>query len=154
MEKDNVCINCSVQIRKVTKDLKLGTAEFCVLTIPKRIFSFSFPAKRDNGDIEYFSAYRVQFNDSRGPTKGGIRFHPEVNLQEIETLSFLMTLKCAVINLPYGGAKGGVQIEPSLYSKSELERVARGYIREIQNFIGPGIDIPAPDVNTNPQIMA
>ena len=125
MEKDNVCINCSFQIRKVSKELNLGTPEFVLLTVPKRILSFSFPVKLDNGNIEYFSGYRVQFNDSRGPTKGGIRFHPEVNLQEIETLSFLMTLKCAVINLPYGGAKGGVAIEPSNYSKSELERVSR-----------------------------
>ena len=154
MEKDNVCINCHAQIRKVAKDLNLGEAEFSLLTIPKRILTFNFPVKMDNGGIQYFSGYRVQFNDSRGPAKGGIRFHPEVNLQEIETLSFLMTLKCAVINLPYGGAKGGVVIEPKKYSQSELERVSRGYIREIQNFIGPDIDIPAPDVNTDSRIMA
>ena len=154
MEKDNVCINCSTQIRKVAKDLNLGTSEFCILTVPQRILSFSFPVRLDSGNIEYFSGYRVQFNDSRGPTKGGIRFHPEVNLQEIETLSFLMTLKCSVINLPYGGAKGGVQIEPSNYSQTEIERVARGYIRQIQNYIGPNIDIPAPDVNTDSKIMA
>ncbi|MBI2541375.1 Glu/Leu/Phe/Val dehydrogenase, partial [Candidatus Woesearchaeota archaeon] len=90
----------------------------------------------------------------RGPTKGGIRFHPEVNLEEIKTLALLMTLKCAVVNLPYGGAKGGVMIEPKKFSEAELESVSRGYIRETYNFIGPRIDIPAPDVNTDAKIMA
>ena len=154
MEKDNVCINCSSQIDKVANILKLSQSELDVLTIPKRILTFSFPVKMDSGDITYFTGYRVQFNDARGPTKGGIRFHPEVNLSEVETLAFLMTLKCAVVNLPYGGAKGGVMVEPSKLSRGELERVSRGYIREINNFIGPDMDIPAPDVNTDSQIMA
>ncbi|MBI1935518.1 Glu/Leu/Phe/Val dehydrogenase [Candidatus Woesearchaeota archaeon] len=154
MEKDNVCINCSNQIDKVAKILKLGEAELDILTIPKRILTFSFPVKLDSGEIRYFTGYRVQFNDARGPTKGGIRFHPEVNLEEIKTLAFLMTLKCAVVNLPYGGAKGGVMIEPKRFSANELERISRGYIREINNFIGPDVDIPAPDVNTDSKIMA
>ena len=154
MEKDNVCINCSNQVDKVAKILKLTQAELDILTIPKRILTFSFPVKLDSGDIRYFTGYRVQYNDALGPTKGGIRFHPDVNLEEIKTLAFLMTLKCAVIGLPYGGAKGGVMINPSKFSKEELERVSRGYIREIRHFIGPQIDIPAPDVNTNSQIMA
>ncbi len=154
MEKDNVCINCYSQIDKVAKILNLGQAELDVLAIPKRILTFSFPVKLDSGSIRYFTGYRVQFNDARGPTKGGIRFHPEVNLEEIKTLAFLMTLKCAVVNLPYGGAKGGVMIEPKKFSEQELERISRGYIREINNFIGPDIDIPAPDVNTDAKIMA
>lgn len=154
MEKDNVCINCYNQLDKVAKILKLGQAELDILTIPKRILTFSFPVKLDSGDIRYFTGYRVQFNDARGPTKGGIRFHPEVNLEEIKTLAFLMTLKCAVVNLPYGGAKGGVMIEPKRFSEEELERVSRGYIREINDFIGPDVDIPAPDVNTDSKIMA
>ena len=154
MEKDNVCINCYNQIDKVSKILNLGQAELDILTIPKRILTFSFPVKLDSGDIRYFTGYRVQFNDARGPTKGGIRFHPEVNLEEIKTLAFLMTLKCAVVNLPYGGAKGGVMIEPKRFSHEELEKVSRGYIREINNYIGPDIDIPAPDVNTDSKIMA
>ena len=107
MEKDNVCINCYNQVDKVAKLLNLGQAELDILTIPKRILTFSYPVKLDSGEIKYFTGYRVQFNDARGPTKGGIRFHPEVNLEEIKTLAFLMTLKCAVVNLPYGGAKGG-----------------------------------------------
>lgn len=154
MEKDNVCINCRIQVDKVAKLLKLGQAELDILTIPKRIFTFSYPVRLDSGDIQYFTGYRVQFNDARGPTKGGIRFHSEVNLEEIKTLAFLMTLKCAVANLPYGGAKGGVIIDPSKFSESEIERVSRGYIRETYNFIGPRMDIPAPDINTDDRIMA
>ncbi len=154
MEKDNVCIDCYNQVDKVAKILNLGQAELDILTIPKRILTFSFPVKLDSGDIRYFTGYRVQFNDARGPTKGGIRFHPDVNLEEIKTLAFLMTLKCAVVNLPYGGAKGGIIIEPKRFSEQELERISRGYIREINGFIGPNIDIPAPDVNTDAKIMA
>ncbi|MBI2653618.1 Glu/Leu/Phe/Val dehydrogenase [Candidatus Woesearchaeota archaeon] len=154
MEKDNVCIDCHNQVDKVAKILKLGQAELDILTIPKRILTFSYPVKLDSGEIRYFTGYRVQFNDARGPTKGGIRFHPDVNLEEIKTLAFLMTLKCTVVNLPYGGAKGGVMIEPKRFSEAEIERISRGYIREIKDFIGPDIDIPAPDVNTDSRIMA
>ncbi len=154
MEKDNVCINCYSQVDKVAKLLKLGKPELDILTIPKRILTFSFPVRLDSSEIRYFTGYRVQFNDARGPTKGGIRFHLQVNLEEIKTLAFLMTLKCAVVNLPFGGAKGGVMIEPKKFSEQELERISRGYIREISNFIGSDIDIPAPDVNTDAKIMA
>ena len=154
MEKDNVCIDCYNQVDKVAKLLNLKQAELDILTIPKRILTFSYPVKLDSGEMQYFSGYRVQFNDARGPTKGGIRFHPEVNLEEIKTLAFLMTMKCAVVNLPFGGAKGGVMIEPKRFSEQEVERVSRGYIREIKNFIGPDVDIPAPDVNTDSKIMA
>ena len=154
MEKDNVCIDCYNQIDKVSKLLNLGQAELDILTIPKRILTFSYPVKLDSGGIRYFTGYRVQFNDARGPTKGGIRFHPEVNLEEIKTLAFLMTLKCAVANLPYGGAKGGVMVEPKRFSEEELEKISRGYIREINGFIGPDMDIPAPDINTDAKIMA
>ncbi len=154
MEKDNVCVNCLEQIDKVATKLNLKQAELDILTIPKKTLTFSFPVKLDNGDVQYFTGYRVQFNDARGPTKGGIRFHSDVNIEEIKTLSFLMTLKCAVINLPYGGAKGGVVINPKQFSQAELERISRGYVRELQNFIGSEIDIPAPDVNTDSKIMA
>jgi len=140
--------------QKVASLLKLGEAELDVLRIPKRILTFSFPVKLDSGNIKYFTAYRVQFNDARGPTKGGIRFHPDVNLEEIKTLAFLMALKCAVLNLPYGGAKGGIVLDPRKFSQHELERISRRYIREIRNFIGKDADIPAPDVNTDSRIMA
>lgn len=153
MEKDNICIDCSKHIDKVAKVLKLDEADIDILTIPKRIIVLSFPVNLDSGKIRYFTGYRVQFNDARGPTKGGLRFHPELNLEEVKTLAFLMTLKCAVGNLPYGGAKGGVVINPHQYSKKEIERVSRAFMRELAEFIGPKRDIPAPDVNTNPEIM-
>ncbi len=125
-----------------------------VLKKPKRVLNVTFPVKMDNGRIKYFEGYRVQYNDARGPTKGGIRFHPDVCLDEVKALAFWMVLKCAVVNIPYGGAKGGVTLNPKEYSATEIERVSRGYIRAVHSFIGPKVDIPAPDVYTNPQIMA
>src|SRR3989344_8096595 len=108
----------------------------------------------DDGKVKIFPAYRVQYNDARGPTKGGIRFHPNADLEEVKELAFLMTLKCAVVDLPLGGAKGAITVDPKKLSEAELERLSRAYIRDFSNFIGPDYDIPAPDVNTNPQIMA
>ena len=154
MEKDNVCINCYNMLDKVAGILKLNKSEIDLLTIPRRTFTFSFPVTMDDGTTNIFTGYRVQFNNARGPTKGGIRFHPEVDLEDMKTLAFLMTLKCAVANVPFGGAKGGVAVDPKQLSKGELERLCRTYIRELYRFIGPETDIPAPDVNTNPQIMA
>lgn len=146
-------MGCSKHIGKVAKALKLDDTDIDILTIPKRIIVLSFPVKLDSGKIRYFTGYRVQFNDARGPAKGGLRFHPGLNLEEVKTLAFLMTLKCAVGNLPYGGGKGGVAINPHEYSKKEIERVSRAFMRELAPFIGPQTDIPAPDVNTNPEIM-
>ena len=108
----------------------------------------------DSGKIKVFEGYRVQYNNARGPYKGGIRFHPDVNLNEVKALGAWMTWKCSVVGIPYGGSKGGVIVNPKTLSNSELEKLSRGYIRAIANFIGPEIDIPAPDVNTNPKIMA
>lgn len=153
MEKDNICIDCSEQIDKITRVLKLSQTEIDILTTPKKIIVLSFPIKLDSGRIQYFTGYRVQFNDALGPAKGGIRFHPELNIEEVKTLAFLMTLKCAVVNLPFGGAKGGVVINPSKFSKNELERISRAFMSELAEFIGPKKDIPAPDLNTNPEIM-
>ncbi len=154
MDKDNLCIDCYGHLDKLTKILKLSSAEIEVLTIPKRSFIFSFPVQLDSGTTKYFTGYRVQFNDALGPTKGGIRFHPNLTFEEVKSLAFLMTLKCAVVNLPFGGAKGGVVFDPKQFSQAELERISRGFIREINNFIGPDIDIPAPDVSTDSKIMA
>jgi glutamate dehydrogenase/leucine dehydrogenase len=150
----NVCFNCRNQLDKVKSYIKLKQNEIDTLTKPRRTLMFSFPVPMDNGEIKIFTGYRVQFNNARGPTKGGIRFHPKADLEEIRTLAFLMTLKCAVVDLPFGGAKGGVIVDPKKLSKNELEHLSRAYIREIYNFIGPDKDIPAPDVNTSPQIMA
>lgn len=154
MEKPNVCINCYNMLDKVAGRLNLSKSEIDILTIPKRSFTFSFPVIMDDGTTKIFTGYRIQFNDARGPAKGGIRFHPQVDLEEIKTLAFLMTLKCAVAGLPFGGAKGGIVVDPKKISKGELERVSREYIRELYRFIGPNADIPAPDVNTNPKVMA
>ncbi|MEM1252372.1 MAG: Glu/Leu/Phe/Val dehydrogenase [Cyanobacteria bacterium P01_H01_bin.21] len=123
------------------------------LKAPKASLKVSIPVRMDNGSLRVFEGYRVHFDDTRGPTKGGIRFHPQVNLDEVQSLAFWMTFKCAALNLPFGGAKGGVTLNPKDLSKAELERLSRGYIDAIANFIGPDTDIPAPDVYTNPMIM-
>ena len=104
--------------------------------------------------VKIFLNFRLQYKDARGPPKGGIRFHPNLNLEEVKELAFLMALKCAVVDIPLGGAKGGITVDPDKLSEAELERLSRAYIRGFSNFIGPDYDIPAPDVNTNPQIMA
>ncbi|MBI4895983.1 MAG: Glu/Leu/Phe/Val dehydrogenase [Candidatus Aenigmarchaeota archaeon] len=151
--EETVCKVCKVQLDKVSETSMLTKKEFFILHHPKRAININFPLQMDNGDVQMVPAYRVQYNDARGPTKGGIRFHPDVHLEEVKELAFLMTFKCAVANIPYGGAKGGVRIDAKKLSQSELERLSRAYIREFAKFIGPDVDIPAPDVNTTPQIM-
>jgi len=121
---------------------------------PKRTLIVDVPIEMDNGDVAHFEGYRVQHNLSRGPGKGGVRFHPDVTLEEVMALSAWMTVKCAAVNLPYGGAKGGIRVDPKALSIKELERMTRRYTSEIGIIIGPQRDIPAPDVNTNGQIMA
>lgn len=123
------------------------------LKAPKATLVVSIPVRMDNGELKVFTGYRVRYDDTRGPTKGGIRYHPNVTLEEVESLAFWMTFKCAVANLPFGGAKGGITVDPKSLSRFELERLSRGYIDAIADFIGPDIDIPAPDVYTNPMIM-
>ena len=125
-----------------------------VLTHPKRELTVHFPVKMDNGDVEVFTGYRVQHNLARGPGKGGIRYHPDVALDEVKALAMWMTWKCAVTGIPYGGAKGGVTCQPKTMSENELERLTRRYATEISIIIGPDRDIPAPDVNTDGRIMA
>jgi glutamate dehydrogenase (NADP+) len=120
---------------------------------PKACLEVSIPVRMDNGSLTVFTGYRVHHNDVRGPTKGGIRFHPDVTLDEVKSLAFWMTIKCAVVGIPYGGGKGGVIVDPKQLSRMELERLSRGYIELIADFIGPDIDIPAPDVYTNAMIM-
>jgi glutamate dehydrogenase (NADP+) len=120
---------------------------------PKISLSVSIPVRMDNGSLRIFQGYRVRYDDTRGPGKGGVRYHPNVTLDEVQSLAFWMTFKCAVLNLPFGGAKGGVTVNPKELSKLELERLTRGYIDAIADFIGPDVDIPAPDVYTNPMIV-
>ncbi|HEX9664476.1 MAG TPA: Glu/Leu/Phe/Val dehydrogenase, partial [Patescibacteria group bacterium] len=121
---------------------------------PQRILQVSIPVKMDDGSIKVYEGYRVQYNDARGPFKGGIRYHLQADLNEVKALAFWMAIKCATVNIPFGGAKGGVQVDPKKLSAAELERLTRGYTRAIKDFIGPDKDVPAPDVYTNPQIMA
>ena len=121
---------------------------------PKRALIVDIPIELDNGTVSHFEGFRVQHNLSRGPGKGGVRFHPDVTLEEVMALAAWMTVKCAAVNLPYGGAKGGVRVDPRQLSLKELEKLTRRYTSEIGLVIGPHTDIPAPDVNTNPQIMA
>ncbi len=121
---------------------------------PKRALIVDVPIEMDNGRVAHFEGYRVQHNLSRGPGKGGVRYHPDVTLEEVMALAAWMTVKCAAVNLPYGGAKGGIRVDPKTLSHKELERMTRRYTSEIGIIIGPQRDIPAPDVNTNGQIMA
>src|SRR4026209_2104190 len=125
-----------------------------ILTNPKRQIIVSCPVQMDNGEIEVFTGYRVQYNITLGPAKGGIRYHPKVSLDEVTTLAAWMTWKCAVAHIPFGGAKGGIVCDPTRMSRRELEALTRRYVAEIIDAIGPEKDVPAPDVNTNDQIMA
>src|SRR6202040_3228317 len=134
--------------------LGLSQAMRAILRKPKRELIVNFPVRMDNGDVEMFTGYRVQHNINRGPAKGGIRYSPEVSLDEVKALAMWMTWKCAVVGIPFGGAKGGVICDPKNMSPAELERMTRRYATEISIIIGQRSDIPAPDVNTNSQVMA
>jgi len=124
------------------------------LRAPKRSIIVSIPIEMDNGQVEVFTGYRVQYDTIRGPAKGGIRYHPAVTLDEVKALAAWMSVKCAVVDIPFGGAKGGVAVDPGRLSIRELERLTRRYVAEIFDIIGPDRDIPAPDVGTTPQVMA
>src|SRR5216110_2418976 len=134
--------------------LNLEPGIWKILTSPKRQITVSCPVQMDNGEIEVFVGYRVQYNITLGPAKGGIRYHPNVTLDEVTALAAWMTWKCAVAHVPFGGGKGGVIVDPNRLSRRELEALTRRYVAEIVDAIGPEKDVPAPDVNTNEQIMA
>lgn len=142
------------ELQEIFSDLALSREELDLLSVPRRSFTVSFPVKMPSGKTQMFTGHRVQYSDARGPSKGGIRFHPEMTLEHTSELAFLMALKCAVVNIPFGGSKGGVIVDPLKLSQGELELVTRGYIRAIADFIGPFKDIPAPDVYTDEHIMA
>ena len=155
-EKETVSLLDSTQV--VIKEAldKLGYSEevFELLKEPLRMLTVRIPIKMDDNTTKIFTGYRAQHNDAVGPTKGGIRFHPEVDEEEVKALSMWMSLKCGIVNLPYGGGKGGIICDPRQMSIGELERLSRGYVRAISQIVGPTKDIPAPDVYTNSQIMA
>ena len=143
-----------IQFDMAAEYLKLDQGLRQILRTPKRVLEVSIPTKMDNGQVKVFTGYRVQHNTARGPAKGGIRYHPNVTLDEVKALAMWMTWKTATVNIPYGGAKGGVICDPKRMSKAELERMTRRYTSEILPVIGPEQDIPAPDVYTDAQTMA
>ncbi len=149
----NLCKLAISEMEDIYSDLGLSEEELDLLDMPRRSFTVHFPVRMDSGKIRMFVGHRVQYNDTRGPAKGGIRFHPELTIDHVKDLSFLMALKCAVVNIPFGGSKGGVVVNPKELSRNELEQVTRGYIRAIASHIGPYKDIPAPDVYTDEKIM-
>ena len=154
MSEMNAYDNALKQLEIAAGLLKLNPDIHEILKQPKRILSVSVPTRMDNGTMRNFQGYRVQFNDARGPFKGGIRYHPNVSLDEVKALSAWMTWKCAVADIPYGGAKGGIICDPKNMSTGEKERMTRRYANAIADFIGPHRDIPAPDVYTDGQTMA
>lgn len=153
-ETTNPFVLVQQQIDSVCTRLKVDSGIAQRLRLCERELTVRLPVKMDNGQVQVFNGYRVQHNRARGPAKGGIRFHPDVNLDETRALAAWMTMKTAVVNIPYGGAKGAVACDPKLLSINEMERLTRRYASEISVIIGPEQDIPAPDVGTNAQIMA
>ncbi|AFM26743.1 Glu/Leu/Phe/Val family dehydrogenase [Desulfomonile tiedjei] len=151
---DNLYANALVQFDKAVAHLNLKQGVIEAMRFPKRELSVSFPVEMDNRDIKIFRGYRVHHSIAKGPTKGGIRYSADVTLDEVRALAMWMTWKCALMNLPYGGAKGGVVVDPKSLSSRELERLTRRYATEISILMGPESDIPAPDMGTSPQVMA
>ncbi|MEY2679192.1 MAG: hypothetical protein RLZZ160_270 [Actinomycetota bacterium] len=142
------------QLRRAIDQLKLSENDWNTLSTPRRVLEVAVPLRRDDGRVEMYKGYRVQYSTTRGPSKGGVRFHQDIDLDETVALAMLMTWKCALANLPYGGAKGGVAVNPKTLSMTENERLTRRYTSEILPIIGPERDIPAPDVGTDERNMA
>jgi glutamate dehydrogenase (NAD(P)+) len=150
----NPWLRISSLIEQAGHILGLDEGMIARIVTPERILEVAVPVRMDSGDIHVYTGWRIQHNSSRGPGKGGIRFHPSVNVDEIAALSADMSIKCAVVNIPYGGAKGGVKVDPTALSRGELERLTRRYAYSIAPMIGPDRDIPAPDINTDTQVMS
>ena len=150
---DSLFSDASKRLQKALKYVSISDDAIERLKYPKSSLNVSIPIRMDDGSLKIFQGYRVRYDDTRGPAKGGVRYHPNVSLDEVQSLAFWMTFKCAVLNLPFGGAKGGITVDPKVLSKLELERLSRGYVDAIADFIGPDVDILAPDVYTNAMIM-
>jgi glutamate dehydrogenase (NADP+) len=151
--EENIFQDALKRLDLVAKHVDLEPEVLERLKHPKATINVSIPVRMDDGSLKVFDGYRVRHDDTRGPTKGGIRYHPDVDLNEVKALAFWMTCKCAVVGIPYGGAKGGITVNPKELSNMELERLSRRFIEEVADFIGPETDIPAPDVYTNARIM-
>jgi glutamate dehydrogenase (NAD(P)+) len=154
LEKANALESALAQFDAAADSLGLDEDIREVLTTCKRELTVHFPVRKDDGTTDVYTGYRIHHNEARGPVKGGLRYHPDVDLDEVRALAMWMTWKCAVVNLPYGGAKGGVAVDPKTLSERELETLTRRFATEISSLIGPGKDVPAPDLGTNAQIMA
>lgn len=153
-EKEDVFRRTQQVIQTALQKMGYGEAFFDMLKEPLRMLTVRIPVKMDDGTVQVFTGYRAQHNDAAGPTKGGVRFHPDVTEEEVKALSMWMSMKCGITDLPYGGGKGGIKCDPRSMSAGELERLSRGYVRAISQIVGPTKDIPAPDVYTNSQVMA
>lgn len=143
-----------LQLERATKVQQFNPEFLSRLAQPEREIRTAIPVKMDDGNLKIFEGYRVQYNNARGPYKGGIRYHQDTEINEVKALAFWMALKCAVVNMPMGGGKGGITIDPKTLSKNELEKLSRGWVKMMAKNIGPKIDVPAPDMNTTPEIMA
>jgi len=154
MSSNNAYENAMQQFEAATKIIDLSQSQIALIKEPKKIIQVSLPVHMDDGQIETFTGYRVQHSTARGPAKGGVRYHQDVSLDEVKALAFWMTMKCSVVGIPFGGGKGGIIVDPKTLSKNELERLSRKYFAAIIEDIGPDKDVPAPDVNTTPQIMS
>ena len=146
--------NAMAQLEKTAKIKNFNEDFLLKLRQPDRDIRISIPVKMDNGSLRVFEGYRVEYNNALGPYKGGIRYHKDTEINEVKALAFWMTLKCAVAGIPMGGGKGGITVDPKELSKTELERLSRGWVRKLADVLGPRKDVPAPDVNTTPEIMA
>ncbi len=153
MTTTNVYEDALKRVRQLGDSAAIDAEVVESLMQPKALLKASLPVRMDDGSTQYFTGYRCRYNDVLGPTKGGIRYHPQVSQAEVQALALWMTIKCALLGLPYGGAKGGVIVQPKALSPMELERLSRAYVRAMADFIGPDTDIPAPDVYTNARIM-
>ncbi len=154
MAKENPFVVAQQQLDQCAKILNLDPGVLAILRVPSRELHVSIPVRMDDGSLKVFQGFRVQYNDAKGPCKGGIRFHPEETIDTVRALAAWMTWKCSLLDLPLGGGKGGVICNPKELSQAELERLSRAYINQVGRIIGPDKDIPAPDVYTTPQIMA
>lgn len=153
MENLNPIENARLQLKSACELGDIDKKVYEILKNPQRVIEISIPVKMDDGSIKVFTGYRSCHSTAIGPSKGGVRFHPNVTMDEVKALSMWMSFKCGVMNLPYGGGKGGIKVDPSELSERELEELSRGYIRGIYKYLGDDIDIPAPDVNTNGKVM-
>ncbi|MGH7245926.1 MAG: Glu/Leu/Phe/Val family dehydrogenase [Candidatus Levyibacteriota bacterium] len=153
MDQNNPWVRAQKQLAKIVKLINYPPLLTARLSQPDRTIMVSLPVKRDNGTVTTFSGFRVQHNDILGPYKGGIRYHPNVTMDEVRALAFWMTMKCAVVDIPFGGGKGGITVNPRELSEKELKALSKLWARRLARAIGPTVDVPAPDVNTNPKIM-